>query len=308
MTRPFKDAKLLKLRFGGGLHSRASEEDIDPRECHDGKNFSLDADNQQFRPRRPFDLIGTLPNGAEVRGGATLLKSDGTISTLFQGGANVYEWDGLTGFTKVATVSSTAKLRGRLESNWQLSDKVLITDLALVDPVKEWNGTTFQNVTFTDEDGYNFGTFKARYCYVSNERAIFANVSSNSVATPHLVVGCKRGDYTNITVANRPSSAMSALDPFFLVQPDNQYINGIIEAFGQTVISSKLGSLYKLTGADATDFAISLLAQRAGPSSDEGIELAVNDIVLGAQGRVKSIKGVQQFGDVEQNDLSFWIT
>src|SRR3990167_9648519 len=100
MTRPFKDAKLLKLRFGGGLHSRASEEDIDPRECHDGKNFSLDAENQQFRPRRPFDLIGTLPNGAEVRGGATLLKSDGTISTLFQGGANVYEWDGLTGFTR----------------------------------------------------------------------------------------------------------------------------------------------------------------------------------------------------------------
>ena len=308
MARTFKTSGTFKLRFGGGLHTRASSEDIDPRECVDGANFSLDADNQQFRPRKPFDLIGTLPNALEVRGGATLLKSDGTVSTLIQGGGKVYSWDGLTTFTEVASVSSSAKLRGRIDQNWQLDDKVIITDVALVDPVKEWNGTTFQNVTFTDEDGYNFGTLKARYCYVSNERAIFANVDSNGVATPHLIVGSKRGDYTNISIVNRPSSAASALDPFFLVQPDNRYINGIIEAFGQTVISSEQGSLYKLLGADARDFEMALLYTKGGSAGDEAISLSNNDVVYGAQGRIKTLRGVQSFGDVESSDLSFWIS
>lgn len=308
MAKTFKEEGIFKLRFGGGLHSRASSEDIDPRECVDGRNFALDADNQQFRPRKPFDLIGTLPNAGDIRGAATLLKSDGTISTLVQSSNKVYEWDGLTGFTEKATVSSTAKLRGHLDSNWQLDDKVIITDLALVDPVKEWDGTTFQNVTFTDEDGYNFGTFKARYCYVSNERAVFANVESNTVDTPHLIVGSKRGDYTNITIANRPASTANALDPFFLIQPDNKYINGIVEAFGLTVISSEQGSMYKLTGADSTDFQMDLLYTKGGASGDEAISLSNNDVVYGAPGRIKTLRGVQSFGDVESSDLSFWIS
>ena len=289
MTRPFKDVKFLKLRFGGGLHSRASEEDIDARECHDGENFALDADNQQFRPRAPFDLVGTLPNGSQVNGGGSLVKSDGTVKTFFQGGATVYEWDGASGFTNIGTVNASAKLRGRLEHNWQLSDKVLITDLAMVDTVKEWDGTTFQAATFTDEEGYNFGTFRARYCYVSNERAIFANVHSNGTNTPHLIVGSQRGNYTVITIVNRPSSAASLQDPFFLVQPDNQYINGIVEALGQTIISSQLGSIYKLTGSDATDFAMDLLLPRGGVAGDESLNLAINDIVYGSQGRIESV-------------------
>ena len=307
MAKTFKTSGIFKLKFGGGLHSRASEEDIDPRECSDGENFTLDADNQQFRPRKPFDLIGTVPNGSEIRGAGTLLKSDGTVSTLVQGGNTMYEWDGLSGFTNIGTVSSTSKLRGRIEHNWQLTDKVLFTDVANVDPVKEWDGTTFQNVTFTDEDGYNFGTFRSRYCYVSNERAVFANVHSNGTDSSHLIVGSKRGDYTNITVANRPASSLSAQDPFFIVQPDNRYINGIIEAFGQTVISSEKGSMYKMTGSDATDFSISPLYTQSGATGDEAVQLVNNDVVYGIQGKIKSLKGVDTFGDVESSDLSFWI-
>ena len=92
MPRTIKKENAVKLKFGGGLHSRSSEEDIDVTECHRGENFDLDVRDTQYKRRKPFDLIGTLPNGQQVRGAATLLRSDGTVSTLFQGGDTVYEW------------------------------------------------------------------------------------------------------------------------------------------------------------------------------------------------------------------------
>jgi len=305
MPRSVHREEALRLKFGGGVHSRASEEDLDPRECSAGQNFALDRDNAQFRPRKGFESLGTLPNSGEVRGFASLFKSDGTISTLVQGAGNVYEWDGGSTFTLVGTVNANAKIRGRLEHNWQLTDKVLITDVNLAEVVYEWDGSTLAAVTFTDETGSGaFGTFRARYCFVENERAVFANIHDNGNDFPHLIVGSARGDYAQITVANRPSSSLSESDPFFLVQPDNRAINGLVESFGRVVVSSKLGNLYKLTGASAKDFAMELLSTRTGAAGDEAMALAVNDIVYGRQGAVESATATERFGDVEQNDLS----
>lgn len=301
------DRDPLKLRFGGGLHSRASEEDIDPRECAAGENFTLDADNFQFRPRLPFDLLGTLPNGAEVRGAATLLKSDGSVSTLIQGGNTVYEWTAGPTFTSRGTVNANAKLRGRLEHQWQKDDEVIITDLNLAEEVHKWDGTTFSQVAFTDENQAAFGVFRARYCYVDKERAVFANIHDNGTNTPHLIIGAKRGDYTEITVIDRPSSALNEQDPFFLLEPDLYRVNGIIEAFGLIITSSHGGNLYKLTGSSAKDFAFDILAERSAAAGEEAIAQTVNDIVYGRQGRIESVFATERFGDVESNNLSFWI-
>jgi hypothetical protein len=292
------------IQFGGGIHSRASEEDIDPRECSIGKNFDLDPQNREFRNRKPFDLIGTVPNGAEIRGFVNLLKTDGTISLLVQAGSAVYEWDGVTTFTNIGSVSATAKLRGRLEHNWQLDDKVIITDLNLIDPVKEWDGTTLQNISFTDETGSAFGTFRARYCTVRNERAIFSNIHDNGTDFPHLLVGSQTSDYTTISVAQRPSSAISTSDPFFLIQPDFRYINGMIEAFGIIATSSKRGTMFKLTGSDATHFAFRELYPRSGASGDESLAYVGNDIAFGRAGVIESLISTDKFGDVDTNDIS----
>jgi hypothetical protein len=58
--RPSSD---VKIKFGGGLHTSASADEIDQREAADGQNFLLDLDNRELRNRPPFDLIGTVPNG-----------------------------------------------------------------------------------------------------------------------------------------------------------------------------------------------------------------------------------------------------
>lgn len=295
----------IQWKHGGGVHSRASIEEIDPRECTTGQNFDLDFQNRNFKNRKPFDLIGTVPNAQEIRGFANLQKSDGTVSVLVQAGTNVYEWDGVTTFTLKGTVASGTKLRGRLEHNWQLSDKVIITDLNLTQPVMEWDGTTLQNITFTADDGSTaFGTFKARYCTVSNERAIFSNIHDNGTDTPHLIVGSQRGDFTIISVANRPASALNEADPFFLIQPDYRYINGMVESFGVLATSSRSGSMFKLTGSSAKDFAFEPLHPRSGASGDESVATTGNDITYGRNGRIESLLSTDRFGDVETDDIS----
>ena len=286
------------LRFGGGIHSQASEDEINPLECANGQNFQLDQENTQFIPRDPFDLEGTVPNGAEIRGGGQLLKADGTVSTLIQAGDTVYSWDGFT-FTSVATVSPNAKLRGSLEQNWQLDDKLLLTDMNLLEPVKEWDGTTLQNIS------HNLaGDFVAKYGFVSNERAFFGNVISNAVATPHVLVGSERGDYLTLSVSDRPSSALNEQDAFFLTTPDLRPINGLVEAFQRVVLSSLRGSIWILTGQNSKDFAFNELYPLSGAVADESMAYIGNDIIYGRQGRIESVLATEKFADVQTDDIT----
>lgn len=297
----------LSIKFGGGLHTRASEDEIDPREASAGANFLLDLENRELRPRPPFDLIGQVPNGAEIRGGATLVKSDGTVSVLVQAGASVYEWDGETTFSKVGSCSASSKLRGHWRThNWNLTDEVLLTDLNLADVVKKWDGTTFSSVVFTNSSasGASFGTFYAKYLSISDERAVFANVKDPSLATPHMIVGSLRSDYTQISVADRPSSALSEEDPFFLLTPDLKPINGQMEAFGTSIFSTENGRLFNLSGASAKDFSFSEFFAGSAATGPEALEYIGNDIIYGRQGRVESVRDTNAFGNSEADDLT----
>lgn len=296
------------LKFGGGIHSRASEEDINERECADGENFELDLENYHFRRRKPFSTIGQTPNGEEIRGFASLLKSDGTTSMLVQAQDTVYEWDG-SRFTSVGTVEATSQLRGRISHNYTLNDLVLITDLNLADVVMSWDGTTLSDVSFTDEDSASYSPFKAKYCNIVQERALFANViDKTATSLPHMLVGTKVSDYTNLTVANQPSSALGEDDPFYLLTPDLRPINGLVSAFGITAVSSVEGQIFKLTGQSAQDYVINELYPESGASGDEAVTYIGNDIMYGRPGVLESLTRSDKYGDVETDDLSVGIS
>lgn len=297
----------VTIKFGGGLHTRASEDEIDPREAADGHNFLLDAQNRELRNRPPFDLVGTVPNGAEIRGGGTLLKSDGTVSVLVQAGTSVYEWDGSTGFTLKGTVNSGAKLRGHWRShNWTLDDKLLLTDLSLAEVVKEWDGTTLSNVSFLNGSASDasFGAFYAKYLSVSDERAIFSHVKDGTGTYPHMLVGSERSLYATISVADRPASALSESDPFFLLMPDLKPINGHVEAFGQSILSTEKGKLFNLTGSSAKDFSFGEFYAGSAAAGEESLSYIGNDVIYGRQGRVESLTDTDRFGDSEADDLT----
>lgn len=294
------DENNLVISFGGGLHTRASTDDIDPREAADGNNFQLDLQNRDLRPRAPFDLIGTVPNGLEIRGGGSLLKSDGTVSTIIQAGGTVYEWNGITTFTSKGAVSSSAKLRGHWRShNWTLDDELILTDISLVDTIKKWDGTTFANVSFG-----GFASFYAKYLNITDERAIFAHVRDGSNVNRHMIVGSERENYTVISVSNRPASGLSEGDAFFLLTPDLKPINGHVEAFGTAIVSTEKGQLFNLSGASAKDFKFDPFYAGSSASGDEAMAYVGNDILYGRQGRIESVTDTDKFGDSAADDLS----
>lgn len=307
----------VTVPFGGGLHTRAFAQDVQEQEATSGQNFQLDPQDRSFKRREPIDLVGTTPNTSEIRGFASLLKSDGSISFLVQSGTTVYDWDGASTFTSKGTVSSSAKLRGRIEHNWQLSDKVIITDINLSQPVMEYDGTTLQNISFLSNPSTAWtGDFVARYCAIIDERAFFANIKDNGTAFPHLIVAAKRSDYNTLSVSDRPAVALAADDPFYLVQPDNRYINGMVEFSGILAISSRKGSIYKLSGGVTQDFtttalypdySMDALHPMSGASGDESFTLVGNDIAYGREGRVESLISTDKFGDTDADDLSVGI-
>lgn len=306
-TKPVVGSNDLEanLKFGGGLNTRASSNDIDERECAEGQNFDLDLGNTQFRPRKQFDLAGTAPNAGQINGYAQLVTRAGQISTLIQAGTVVYKVTDLADpstWTSVGTVSSSARLRGPREHIWNLDDVVLISDIGGVTEIHQWDGTTFTPVYHSLT-----GSFIAKYIQVDNERAFYANLISNGVATPHVVVASAISDYETLSTSNRPSSALGDGDAWFLPVPDLKPINGLVAAFGILAISTKRGQIHQILGSTAQDYEVTSLYQDSYADGDESLAFIGNDIVYGRPGRLESLISNDKYGDVETDDLSFKI-
>ena len=291
----------VRLRFDHGLNTISSPNEIRDSECASGsKNFDLNVRDNRLRNRKAFDLVATATNGEPIRGFAQLKKQNGTRSTLIQAGTTVYEWDGADTFTSVGTVASTAKLRGPLVSNFTLDDVVIITDLMKLQPVMQWDGTTFSEMA----DNLS-NTFFATHCVVDNERAWYFNVTAGT-ATPHMLVGSERGDYDNLSVSDRPSSALGEADPFFILAPDLKPIQNGLIGFNRVVFPTE-DHVYYLTGASAKDFSVSQLQGAGGARGQESVAGIGNNIAIGKQGLIDTLIGVETFGDVDVDDLTRWI-
>ena len=290
------------ITFAGGINTRQRIADIAADECTDGQNFELSREQRALITRKPFDLVATVPNLSTINGYAQLVTRAGVITTLIQAGTDVYSWDGASAFTLVGAVSGSAALRGPLEQNFSLDDVVIITDLNKAQPVMQWDGTTFS--TFTHNLG---GSLYAKFARVVGERLLLANVTSGT-DVPHLLVGSELSNANVLTVVNRPSSALSDSDPFYLPMPDLKPINGMEEVAQQLVLSTARGKLFALSGTSAFDFNITPFYQGSSISNDDAMVNTGNDLLLGVEGRIETLSGIVAFGDVETNDLTRFIS
>ena len=295
----------VTLRFGGGLHTRASEEDINPIECSDGVNFDMDPINLEFRPREEVTLLGRAPNNQPIQGFASFINQNNEVFLGVQAGSEFYRVNIDTSFTKVGDVNANSRMRGSWRDGyWSLGDKILITDMALQQGVYEWDGTTLQEVSFKKGDDTAFGFFSAKYLKINRERAIFSNVRDASGNLSQLIVGSAVSDYTKISVADRPSTSLGIGDPFFIPISDLRDINGEVMAFGRMFFSTKNGSMWQLTGENSQEFSLEPFYEGSNASGEEAVVWAGNDVYYGKIGTIDSLKGVAQFGDVEATAIS----
>ena len=292
----------LKLTFGRGVHASVRAKDVNVAECVRGENFDLDIDFAGFRGRKAFDLVATTPNGARINGLGQLVKANGDISTWVQSGGTVYSWDGSSTFAVIGSVSDSARLRGPRQHIWNLTDKLIVTDLAKVEPLKEWDGTTFQNVS------HSLGsTLYAKYALVENERLLLGNVTTGSTATPHVLLASAMEDYTILDNATRPLVAAALGSAWYLPLPDFKPINGLFEGIGSIGLSTEGGRIYRLKGTNKFDYELEPFYLGSSASGDEAVVNIGNDVLIGRAGHIDALSGTINYGDVEADDVEKWI-
>lgn len=287
------------LTFEGGLNEQDASL-VEPSECIEGYNFELGSRNTHFRPRKPFDLLGTATNASQIHGFIQLIKADDTETTLVQAGDTVYQWDGSSTFTSKGTVNGASRLRG---TTWTLGGYTVITDTAKQTVVKKWDGTSFTTLTT------GLASLYAKYGIVHLGRMWLFNVKAGT-DTPHLFVASEfeNPESYDTSLRAQDSSFTTGNEAFYMVTPDLKPINGVALFFGSLVISTEGGQLWKLTGTDSQDFALVPFYSGSAAIGTETMANIGDDVVyMKKDGVIESISATEKFGDTKTDDLSRWV-
>lgn len=292
---------MASLTFEGGLNEQDVSQ-VSPSECIDGYNFELGNKDTHYRPRKPFDLLGTATNASPINGFIQLIKNDSTETTLVQSGDTVYLWDGTTGFTSKGTVSSSSRLRG---STWTLGGYSVICDTAKQTVIKKWDGTSFTTLT----TGLTPTTLYAKYAIEHLGRMWLFNVKTTS-DTPHLLVASAFENPESYDTSQRAITGTfsTGLEAFYMLTPDLKPINGVALFMDALIISTEGGRLFKLTGSDADDFAfVDFYAGSAAIGTETFANIGDDVVYMKKDGVIESLRSTETFGDVKSDDLSRWI-
>lgn len=306
-TEPWADnapQPRLSLTFSYGLNENPTP---DGGECSFGYNFDLAPGNSALVPRAPFDLKGTATNAGAINSIMQLVKTDNTQTTLVVAGNTVYLWDGASSFTSKGTVTSTCRLRA---CNWALGNYLVISDVALINPVSQWDGSTFSALT----TGLG-STLYAKYAIVHLNRVWLFNIKYGSTTYPHMILTCAFENPTSFDIATRggPSSSgggifSTGLEAFYLLTPDLKPINGVSLFQDQLILSTENGRCWRLTGSSSKDFLFSQFYDTLPALGTEALVDIGNDVLFVSNaGEITLLSVALYYGNVFTSHLSFWI-
>lgn len=150
---------------------------------------------------------------------------------------------------------------------------------------------------------------KAKYAVVHLGRVWLFNVDIEGTAFPHVVLVSKFEDPTDYDSGTRNlAGGLTASDPFFMHSPDLKPINGVAKFFDRIVISTENGRLFRLTGADSTDFDWKEFYPGSSALPGESLVNIGNDVAYIRQGgNIDLLGATEQFGDVSADDISRFI-
>ena len=265
----------LILQFLFGLNENP---DPDAQECSAGYNFELAYADRSLRPRLPFDLSGTAPNGGAITGIMQLIKRDNTETTLVCAGTAVYKWNGASTWTSKGTVTAPARLR---DCYYPLTDQLIITDINLNNVVKSWDGTTFGNLT----TGLT-KPLKAKYGVIWQDRVWLFNINYDGTNYPHMVLVSQFENPNSYDTAARggPTSLgggtfTTGMEAFYILTPDLKPINGVTTYQNSLVISTLRGRIFQLTGNSSSTYQMQDFYDVVPPIGDEGFSNIGNDAI-----------------------------
>lgn len=301
------------ILFSGGLNQQGPFR-IDPSECSEGRNFRLEQNSLELRPREPQDLLSTTPNTAEVTGLLQLIKRDDTQTQLIAAGTSVYNWDMATAPNDssdvVGTITADSRLRG---TYWSLDDFAIVTDLDQNNVVKKWDGTTWADLVHNIPA---VTSFYSRYSAVHQGRVVHANIKTDSTALPHVLLFSDFEDAENYDQSSTKQGAAQAPgntsltgdEAFWLVTPDLRPVNALLEFFDTLVVSTTGGKMFRLTGYDAKTFNFEEFYPRSAALGDEAVATIGTDIIYMKEGgAIELLSATERFGDVSVDDLSRFI-
>jgi hypothetical protein len=81
-------------------------------------------------------------------------------------------------------------------------------------------------------------------------------------------------------------------------------INGIISSFLGTMLSTQQGSIYSLTGTDATNYDFIPFYSASNAVGYESLCEIGNDFIYGRQGRIESVRDTNSYGNSQSADLT----
>ena len=301
----YSEPRLL-IKFPGGLNQN---ENPDIGEASEGWNFELGARQTEYKPRKPFDLLGTSTNGGAITGICQLITRSNVETTLVFSGDTCYLWDGSSTFTSKGSITDGAKIR---DTYWSLDDYLIMTDVNQTthDNVKMWDGTTFQDLP----TGLGV-SFSAKYSVVHLNRVWFFNVWVNGVHYPHMIIASAfedpqtldntlRGGATNVG----GGSFSTGLEAFYLLSPDLKAINGATVFQNALVISTDAGQIFVLSGTQGANFIFTPFFTGSSAIGTEAMANVGNDVIYVRKGgNINLLRSTQYFGDVRANDISRWI-
>ena len=292
---------MATLRFFGGINER-DDFNVSSQEATEGYNFQLDFHRGTLKPRLPQQLVTTVPNASEITGIMELIKRDDSHSILLAAGTDVYHYTGAV-HQDVGNITADGRLRA---SYWSLDDILVITDLQKNNVCAKWDGSTFGTLTHGISGVTNL---YAKYSVVHNGRVWLANITTDTTELPHMLLASAfedAEDYDSTTRAQ--DGAFTGNEAFYLLSPDLRPINGIHVFFDTIVGSTEDGKLFRLTGADSTDYDFIEFYPGSAAHGEEAMVNVGNDILYFRQGHViESFTSTEKFGDVRADDISWWI-
>jgi hypothetical protein len=287
MAQPKSTAKMtqLSVSFTGGINVASSEWSINDYDAQRMLNFIFDSESKlpEVRPGTTCETATAL--GASLRAQYTYEKSTTVKYHIGVSGSKLYYRSGasLDAWTEIGSIASATVIPEFLTFN----TKLIIADGGK--NLKTWDATTYTTIANSPN--------------ASCLALIRNRIACNHVGEPDSVYLSAPNDETGWDTTTTAIGLKAGYG-------DNLKVNGL-KTFGDDLIISKKGNatekVYRLNTGSAEETAdywyIRDIPGDICAQNEQSMEVAFNNLFMFTRNGLVSLKGVQEYGDIQSDQI-----